>query len=717
MKNKKNLDVLFNPRSVAIIGASKKQDQISGRILKYFLKYGYKGKIFPVNPKYDNLLGIKCYTGIEDIPGIVDLALIIRPNKYVLDIVRSCIKKSVKSCVIFSSGFTEVGDEGKRMQEQIKHTIQNSNVNILGPNCLGFVNLHDRVPATFGGSLEDEGNMLPGDVAFLSQGGAFSNLYFSVSQKAKTGFSYWIATGNEMDITYSDCLQYLIEDEKTKVIACFIEGLRDGKRFITVARKAIEAKKPIVVIKTGKSGVGKKASISHTGAMGGSDEVYDEAFKKAGVIRVDSTEEIIDSIFMFSRGLIPDGDRIGIITITGGGAILMADKCEDLGLKIPELKGKTKEEILHAVPMYGSALNPVDLTGQLINDITSVKKSVEILLNCDYIDIVVIFLGMLKNFSENLIKDIIGLRQDNKKPVCVVWLDPPDGAIRKLQENGIPAFEDPLRCIKAIAIPVRYVKNLRSMKRTSKKDNRNNIINKRISYPRKNVEIDRILKSSILNKKILSEYESKRVLASYGIPVTKEKIAYSHDEAIRIAEEIGYPVALKIDSPKVVHKTDMGGVRLNVQTPNEVIDTYSEIVSKVEEHASGTADRVLVQEMIFKSSELILGVKQDPVFGPIVMLGMGGIYAEILNDYSIKIAPLTRNDAEDMINEIKGFKILQGTRGKPRADINAIVDTLLRLSKLAVELEDKVIEVDINPLFVFKEGKGVKAGDALMVLK
>lgn len=716
MEDRKDLNVLFKPKSVAMIGVSNKYDQISGRPLKFFMEYGYPGKVFPVNPKYDQLYNLKCYPSIEDIPHSIDLVLIIRPSQYVCDIVRSCIKKNVKAIVIYSSGFAETGAEGKKMQEELKEIVMKSHTTVLGPNCMGYVNLHDRVSASFGGSLEDKNNLIPGDVGFLSQSGAFSNLYFSVAQKIKTGFSYWISTGNEMDVNFSDCLEYLIEDQRTKVIACFVEGLREGEKFIDIAKKGVEFKKPIVMLKIGKSSVGGKASLSHTGAMAGSDEAYEAAMKQAGIIRVESIEEILDSMFMLTRCPLPKGNRIGMITITGGGAILMADQCEALGLKVPELVGDIKKEMLKIVPPYGSALNPVDLTGQLINDITSVKESAKLLLQCDDFDVVVIFLGMLKNFSEKLIQDILELHRNTEKIICVVWVDPPDGAIRVLQENGIPTFEDPIRCIKAINIPVRFAENLKHFKIKSEKPE-DRVGGHKIYYPNKK-DVNQILDSLNGNGKTLTEYEAKRLLGAYGIPATKEKLALTADEAVNIADEIGYPVALKVDSVEILHKTDMGGIKLNLQTPDTVLKGYRDIFSEIKKYAPHAVIRgILVQEMILGSSEIIIGIKQDPIFGPMIIFGMGGIYTEILKDYSVRIAPISRSDAEDLIREIKGFKILQGSRGRPKADIPGIIDTLLRVSQLSMDLKDKLVELDINPLFVFEEGKGVKAGDALMILK
>jgi acyl-CoA synthetase (NDP forming) len=372
MEKREELDALFRPKTVAIVGASDKYDQISGRPLKFFLRYGYKGKIFPVNPKHEKLCGIKCFASIEDITESIDLVLIAVPNKNVLPIVTSCMKKKVKSIVIFSSGFSERGSEWKQFQEKIEEIIVNSPTRVLGPNCMGFVNLHDSVPAFFGGSLENESNMIPSHVGFLSQSGALRNLCFAVAQKMKTGFSYLITTGNEMDIDISDCLEYLINDEKTKAIACFIEGLKDGNKFMTIAKKSMEAKRPMVALKIGKSSVGRKASLSHTGKMTGSDKFHAAAFKKAGIVRADSIEETIDSMFIFTRCSLPGGNRIGIVTITGGGAILMVDECEQLGLEVPELTGKMKQQMLEIIPAYGSALNPADLAGQLINDVNSI---------------------------------------------------------------------------------------------------------------------------------------------------------------------------------------------------------------------------------------------------------------------------------------------------------------------------------------------------------
>ena len=714
---KKNLEFLFNPKSVAIIGASNKYDRISGRPLKFFLKHGYQGKIFPVNPKHRSLLDIKCYPDIAQIPDVIELVIITLPSKYVLDVLQACIKKGVKTVVIFSSGFAEIGREGRKLQHALKEMITNSDTIVLGPNCLGFVNLHDRISATFGGCLEYDDKPLAGNVGLLSQSGALSNIYFAVAQARKIGFSYWIATGNEVDIDFADCLEYLLQDEKTKIIVCIIEGLSDGKKFLRIAQKGIEAKKPILTLKVGKSRMGGKASLSHTGAIAGSDAIYEEAFRKAGMLRCDSVEEIIDSLPLFTQCSLPQGNRIGIVTTTGGGGILMADKCEELGLEVPELKNAEKREIVRVIPQFGSALNPIDVTGQVIDDVKSIKNSAQIMLNCEYIDRVVLFLGMLKNYADKIVKDILALYQQSQKPLCVTWVDPPEGAIRILSEGGIPAFDDPVRCLKALSIHVRYTENIRrrclqSIHTQERKTVKENALGR-------GRKVNQALALFASEDKVLAENEAKKILKLYDVPVTKENLSKSRDEAVAIATKIGFPVVLKIASPHLPHKTEMDGIKLNVQTADEVQQCYEEMMSTIakKHNANFNIQGILVQEMIFGAYEVFIGVKQDRIFGPTVMFGMGGIYTEIFNDHSIRIVPFTRNEAHEMVAEIRGIEILKGLRGKAQADIPSIVDTLLKVSQLASDLEDRIQEIDINPLFVFAEGKGVKAGDALMVLR
>jgi acetyltransferase len=716
-RDRKNLEVLFRPKSVAIIGASNRYHQISGRPLKFFLKHGYKGRLYPINPKYDNLLEVKCYPALKDIENHIDLALITLPSDRVPDTVKACIEKGVGSIIIFSSGFAEIGPEGKRSQEELRKLIVSSNTVALGPNCLGFVNLYDRVTATFGGSLEYQDNVLLGNVGFLSQSGALSNIYFSVAQKMKIGFSFWIATGNEMDIDFCDCLEYLIDDERTQVVVCLIEGLRDGRKFMQIAKKGIEKQKPIIVFKIGRSKMGRKASLSHTGAMAGSDEVYEAAFKQAGMIRIENIEEVLDGMFTLSRCKLPSNRRVGIITTTGGGGILLADKCEELGFEVPELRDSEKEAVSAVIPQFGSTLNPIDLTGQVIDDAESVRRSAAILLRSNDIDIVVLFLAMLKSLSRTILEGIKELQNNTEKLLSVIWVDPPEGAMNELHEHGILAFEDPVRCIKAINIAMKCAEKVRKNEVELKKDSDPISFDK--SSDRIKEKVNRLLETLSRNEETAGEHEAKQILNLYDIPITREKMALSCDEAVKIAEQIGFPVALKIASPDIAHKTDVGGVRLDLRTPEAVRSSYNEIMSNIEKNGGPkiTVKGILVQEMVQGAQEIFIGVKQDQIFGPVVLFGMGGIYTELLKDYSMRIAPISRTDAYDMIREIKGFQILSGLRRGLKADINGITETLFKVSQLAFDLRERVAEIDINPLFVFEEGKGVKIGDALIVLR
>jgi acetyltransferase len=454
------LDGFFEPKSIAIIGASNDPSKISGRTLRYLLKHGFPGSIFPINPTHSEIAGIKCYASLAAVPKAIDLAIITRAKEHILDSLNACSEKGVHSVVIFSSGFAETGKEGEEIQETIKGFVRKNNIRVLGPNCLGFVNIHKRVTASFGGSLERD-YLIPGNVGFLSQSGAFSNLTFAVAQDQGIGFSYWISTGNEMDLGFSDCLEYLINDHKTKLIAIFIEGLRDGKKFLQVADKAIETGKPLVALKVGTSKAGTKASLSHTGAMTGSDDAYDAVFNQKRIIRTHSIEELIDYIFVLLNSPFPRGRNVGIITITGGGAILMADRLEECGLRIPPLEGLTKDRMLKVVPPFGSAVNPVDLTGQLIEGVGSISESIDILMAEDGIDVIVVLIGMLKNFKDDLIRDFAKAARMGRKPLAIVWMDPPPGAIVSLKDKGIPVFEDPTRCANAVGMLVKYAESIR----------------------------------------------------------------------------------------------------------------------------------------------------------------------------------------------------------------------------------------------------------------
>lgn len=710
------LERLFNPQSIAIIGASIDFSRISGRTIKYSLKHGYKGQLFPINPKYHEIAGVRCYRNLADVPGEIDLAIISRPGKFVLDSLKDCVKKGVSYVLIYSSGYAEIGAEGKEEQKLIKRFAKENNIRILGPNCVGFVNLHDKVIATFGGSMERE-RLIPGEVGFLSQSGAFANLTFPVAQEMGIGFSYWISTGNEMDIDFADCLDYLVSDNRTKLITCFIEGIQNGKKFLRIADKALKAKKPILVMKVGKSPTGAKASLTHTGAMVGSDDIYNAVFQQKRMIRIYSIEELLDSISVMINSPPPRGKNVGIISITGGGAILMADKFDEGGLKVLPLEGKTKDEMLKIIPFFGSATNPIDLTGQLIDGTQSVGKSIELLMDEGSIDIIVVFIGMLRNFKDELVSYIEKAARSRKKPIAIVWMVPPKEVIKTLREKGIPTFEDCVRCANALISFSKYTESIKSFDDPQ-------IVNLKIqktkrAHPCKK-EFDRFLESlkTLPDPMVITEYNAKKILNYYEIPITKERVAKSVSEAIKAANEVGFPIALKILSPQILHRAKQGLVRLNIKEFSEIGKAYDEIITKANAlYPNAGIEGMLVQEMLPEGIEAIVGMKEDSVFGNVVSFGLGGIFTEVIKDISFRVLPISKLDAVEMVKGLKASRIFKSNDGDMEVDLENLVDILVKFSHLCFDLKDKISEFDINPLILDQRMANPKVTDALIILK
>jgi acetyltransferase len=708
------LNRLFKPKSIAIIGASDNFSKISGRTLKYLLRHGFKGRIFPINPSYRKIAGIKCFPKITNVPEEVDLAIISRPRQFVLDILKDCAKKGVSNVLIYSSGFAEIGAEGKGAQELIKRFAKENNIRVLGPNCIGFVNLHDRVIATFGGSMERE-DLIPGETGFLSQSGAFVNLTFPVAQQMGIGFSYWISTGNEMDIVFSDCLGYLIDDDRTKLIFCFIEGMKNGTKFLRIADKAVEAKKPIIVMKVGRSPVGAEASLSHTGAMTGLDDIYNAVFQQKRMVRAYSIEELLDYIFVMINCPPPKGKNVGILSITGGGAILMTDKFDEWGLKVPPLEGKTKDKMLEIIPLFGSAINPIDLTGQLINGVQSVGRSIDLLMEEDSIDIVVVFIAMLRNFRDELVEYFEKAARKQQKPIAIVWMVPPEGVVETLRSKGIPTFEDPIRCVNAMGALYKYTEAIEILNNSKVED-----LKKVKKFRPRKKEINGILESLRISSgtNVMTEYNAKKILNHYGIPIPKERVVTSIPEAIKVAGEIGYPVALKVLSPQITHRRKKGLVRLNIKEFGELDRAYHEMISKTKAlYPNAEIEGMLVQEMVAEGIETIIGMKEDPVFGNIISFGIGGIFTEVIKDISLRVLPISELDATEMVTDLKASGIFKGNNQGTEMDLEILLNILVRFSNLCFDLKDKISEFDINPLILDQKGTNPKVVDALIILK
>jgi acyl-CoA synthetase (NDP forming) len=708
------LELLFNPRRVAIVGASQDLTSISGKPLRFLKEHGYRGLVYPVNPKYEEIAGFKCYPNLESLPETPDLVLIAVNYKRVLGVLEECASNKVPFVYIFSSGFAEAGAEGRKLQEQIKKFSKDTGIRILGPNCQGVVNLHNKVITAFSGALEIE-PLLPGGTGFVTQSGALGYSIFNLAQEAGVGFSYVASTGNEVDLHTLDFLEYMVEDENTKVLVAYLEGVKNGPQFNRIADRALALGKPIIALKVGKTDIGKKAAASHTASLTGSDEVFQAFVKQKGLVRVEDIEDIIDLAGVVEKISLPTGKGLGIVTTSGGAGILLADKAVELGLNVPELPEELQEAIAGYIPEYGSTSNPVDVTAQVINKPEGFSHVLTELLGYSHIDAIVVVVTMITGASgEKIAQDIVSCAKVSDKPIIVAWTagDKLMGkSLAILHEGGVPCFRSPIRAVNTIGALMNYGTFRKSyLAQQAEHTGSQEVVG---------TGYESALRSIIpSNGRVLSEHESKRLLAQYGIPITREVVVNSVEDALEAATKIGYPVCLKIDSPDILHKTEVGGIKLNLRSAEEVTRAYTEIMANVAKHRPDAGiNGIIVAEMVQGGTEVIIGIKNDPQFGPTVMFGLGGIFVEVLKDVSLRIVPFTSLEAQTMLEEIKGFKILEGARGQKPADTAALKDLLLKVGQMAEDLKGELQELDLNPVLVLPEGQGVKVADALAIRK
>lgn len=703
----RDIKYFFKPKSIAIIGASQNFNSINGMLVKYLLKHGYTGKIYPVNPKYEEIAGLKCYSSLTDIDGDVEMALIAIAAEKILPILGQCAEKKVKSVVIYSSGFAEIGEKGKEIQERIKEIAVQEQIVVCGPNCLGSVNLAEKTVVAFSPVLEEE--LIEGSVGFVSQSGAFGFVTFNQAQDEGIGFSYLVTTGNEVDLSIADYIEYMVNDDRTNVALCYMEGMKDGAKFKEVAEKALKADMPIVVLKVGRSSVGQKAIASHTAALAGSDEVFSAFFRQKGVIRAEHSDDLIDLAKIFSNSRRPKGIKVGILSTSGGAGIMAADTFSQFGLEIPALADQTVKEIECIIPTFGSAANPVDVTAQIFNEPRYLKKCLQVMVEDENIDSILVSLSTVGGeLAEVIAQGIAEVFASTLKPIAVSW-----GASDKLAGNafqilskaGVPVYKQPVRCARAISILTNYAAQREKycMQQTpaiADSGTREKLLKKIQSY----------------TGRVLTEDQSKDLLALGGIPITKERLVGEEEAAVSAASEIGYPVVVKVMSPKILHKTEAGVLAIGIRDEAELRKAYRNIYAKA--LAVVNKDDILgvsVQEMAPPGTEAIIGVKNDPQFGPTVMFGLGGIFVEALKDVTFKVAPLTEADAAAMLDEIKGKKIFEGFRGYPAIDRQKLIEVILNVSRFALELQDQVAEIDLNPILLYPDN--VKVVDALIIKK
>lgn len=697
------LESLFNPSSVAVIGASRSPGKVGHEVLKNILESGYEGEVYPVNPAADTIFGRKCYPDTLSTPKAADLGIVTVPAPMVPQVAEEAGRGGVKALVIVSAGFKETGMEGSRLEGEVMAVCRRYGVRVLGPNCLGVIDTFTPLNASFAAEMP-----LRGEIAFISQSGALCTAVLDWSLGEGVGFSKFISLGNRADIDEADLMLAVAEDEETRVILVYIEGVEKGAKFLDVARR-VTRRKPVIVLKSGITEAGARAVSSHTGSLSGSDLAYDIAFRKAGVLRVRTAEELFDLAGAFSTQPIPGGPNLVVVTNAGGPGILAADACEKHGLRMAPITADVVERLRGRLPPAAGFYNPVDVLGDAGAE--RYKFALETVLGSPEVDnALVILTPQAMTELEETAKVVVEVRGSfPQKPLVASFL----GGVRMgravgvLKEGGVPNYPFPERGVQSISSLVSYGEYLRSPP----------------SEPTPVSGVDPGRVASVFGvvrgegRTALTGVEALEVARAYGIPAPPAGLARTREEAVKVAGEIGYPVVLKVESPQILHKTDIGGVRLNLSSAGEVGAAFTEIVERARRYVPrAVVNGVVVQGMVAQGREMIVGVNRDVTFGPLVMFGLGGIYVNFLRDVSFRLAPLTRGDALGMIEETRAYTLLRGIRGEARSDIEAIVDVLLRVSQLVVDFGE-VEEVDINPLFVYEEGRGCVAVDTKIVLR
>jgi acetyl coenzyme A synthetase (ADP forming)-like protein len=740
--SRESLEALFAPKSVAVIGASTKPDSLGRAVFKNILFHGYTGVVYPVNPKAKSILGVKAYPSVLDIPDEIDLAVIIVPAIAVANVLEECGRKGVRAAIVISAGFKEIGEEGAQRERELQQIAQRYGIALLGPNCLGIINTDPAVSlnATFAPGMPRQGN-----IAFISQSGALGVAALEYAQRQKIGLSKFISIGNKADLHENHLLDYLKDDPLSDVILLYVEDLEDPQGFHRLATEITSErpkKIPILAIKSGRTLEGAKAATSHTGALAGSDEVYDSIFMQSGVLRVETIEELFDYAIAFAQQPLPQSNRIAIVTNAGGAGILATDAAVRHGVQLAEFTEETVRKLRELLPPTVNVANPVDMTGEP-NEQRYETVVRTVLEDPNVAGVVVIaaphILMSLENIARHIVRAVQALTPDPaprpnppapfpkregggsplragegssggkvQKPVlaCLMAVTDARPAIEILEEANIPHYSFPERAARALAAMACY---------------REWVHRPRTEYRVfTDVQIEQaretIAHAKRQGRSLLLEPEAHDVLKAYGFPVLQYRFAKSEDEALHAAREIGYPVVLKIVSPDIAHKVDVGGVKLDIHSDAELRENYRQMLADVQKaKPDARIFGVFVQEFIKGGKETILGLKRDPLFGPLLMFGLGGIYVEALRDVTFRIAPIRELGVHRMIRQIRGFKILEGFRGEPPSDIDAIAECLARLSQLATQLEE-IVELDINPLVVFERGRGARVVDARIVV-
>ena len=698
----RSIHKMLNPRSIAVVGASPKGGY-GGRLLSAVLKAKDRIRIYPVNPNYDEIMGAKAYGSVADLPEAPDLVGIVVPFDKVLGVMKECHQKGAGSAIVISAGFAERATEaGRQLQLQVGAFARQSGLRITGPNCLGVANVRDDIWAT--ASSRTLGG-LTGHIGLVCQSGATAFGPFLLrAVDSGIGLSHIISTGNETDLDFADFARYLIDDPGTRVIAGFVEGFKDVNKFIAMAEIAAERGKPIVLIKIGRSESGARAARSHTAALTGADALYEAVFRQYGIIRVRDYDELLETSHLLAQGRKPKKPGIAVVSHSGGISSLTADMLGQAGLDLPPLGERARDGVNNILQDFGWAANPADVTGFARGE--QFPAIMDYMIEEPEVGTLVI----ASAGAGNQVDHVINLRDRTEKNVAFFWTASrgDKATLAKLKSANVPIFYS----------PDSLARGLKSLIDYHAWHDRRLAVGSALAPARTAAQEQTVARLLAAGRSALSENASKEMIAAWGIAGTQEEPVQSADAAVEAAQRLGYPVALKVDSPDILHKTEAGGVRLGLRDADAVRGAFREIMANAAAYApDAKINGALVQEMVSGGVEVIVGVSYDAQLGPMLLFGSGGVMVEVYNDVALRRCPITRPEAMEMVAEVKGAQLLRGFRGKPPADIGALADALVRVSHLAVHLDGKLAELDINPLMVFPAGQGVKAVDALVVLR
>ena len=700
-------DILLHPKGIAVVGASPEPGRIGGQPIRALKEFGYKGGIYPVNPKYSDVQGLTCFPDISSIPKPCDIALICVPASAVSDSIRECGKVGIPSAVVLSAGFKEIGDAGRAMQDSLDAAIRESGVRVIGPNCQGMLSPAENVYCGFGAPFMYP-HSLSGGIALVTQSGGFGYAVMGLSEAEGVGFNHVISTGNESDVSALDLIELLLGHQKTSMIAAYIEGVQDGRRLVALGHEALHVNKPIFVWKVGNSETGKIAAASHTANLSAGYEMYRTAFSCGGYVELNDVSDLVDMASAFSSPFRPRGNRVAVISISGGAGVLLADVCEALGLQLPALSEATLEQLRTLLPGFSSLLNPIDVTAQIFNDFSVFNKVVSAVGNDPGIDQLIVVMASVEGANAlKLATELADIHGRLGKPLFVVSSAPAARAKEardRFREEAIPVYSTPSRAAKGMAAVTAFER-----KRDARAQNAGESCERSFS------KIDLTLPLGAVTS--MSERDSKKILSGYGVPVVQE-VFVTIDQAQSMSfSDIKFPVVAKLDSPELPHKTEAGAVRVGIKNARDLKIAIDEMMQSANEYKPGvTITGVSIQQMA-AGIEVIIGTVNDPYFGPTVLFGLGGIFTELLKDISMRFAPVSVEQARAMIMEIKASKLLTGYRGRPAADIDRLADVIHRVSWLAHDYQDQIAEIDINPMFIGANGEESLAADALIILK